>query len=293
MVVKKEMIIDLLITSIQAGKYPAQIAREHNLSRQKINYYIRKLKDEGIIKNIGYGVWETCKNSKLVAKEVRGHGFMWKVRIPKQINWKKILDNKKTKYKILENKTIRIIINERKIWLGKSNVIIYEPESFFGRSSIESKKYAVNRLLKIVYKIENTFKVNLKGNEGYLFKVARQHYSLIKNALAIQCNENNESIQVYNSKGLWFLIDDSYNLDEAETVHPDSAMVDNLGIQKYFNSHKETGFKVTPEFILSNLNALIQDRRYWAENQRTHVKAIQILSSTVKELKEEVRKLRK
>jgi len=292
MEVKKGVLLDVIIASIQAGKYPSQIAREQNISKQNVAYYIRKLKDEGLIKKKGYGVWETNFYSNQVARTIRGHAFMWKVKIPKKIDWKKQLNNSKIKYTELKTKVIRIILNGRKIWLGKKNIVIYEPESFFGSNAIESKKFAVLKLLKIIYKLEEKLKVDVKGKEGYLFSVARQHYSLIKNCLAQQCNEDGIKINVSNQNGLWFLVDNSYNLDEAETVHNETGMLDSIGIQNYFNDHKKHNFKVTPTFMLESINQVTQNQLMFNQNFESHVKAIKTLSQCVKELQKEIRNLK-
>ena len=44
---------------IEAGKSPKQIAETLGYSKQKLNYYIRALKANNLIKMIGKGVWET------------------------------------------------------------------------------------------------------------------------------------------------------------------------------------------------------------------------------------------
>jgi len=291
MKVKKEVLLDIIISSLAAGKYPSQIAREQKISKQKVSYYIRKLKDEGLIRKIGYGVWELNFDSTKVGHSVRGHSFMWKIKLPKQYNWEKILKSKNINYKLIGLKeTPRIIYKERKIWLGKKNLIVYEPESFFGFNSIESKKLAIYRLLKLLTTLENKLGTTFKQEEGYLFKVARQHYSLIKNSLAIQCNETGQKIQVYNRKGLWFLVDNSYNLEEAETVHPESSLIDNLGIQKYFNSHKDTGFKVTPEFVLKGFDNILKIQNVHAQNIVKHQKVLDEMLVTLRKIQESLDK---
>ncbi len=126
---------------------------------------------------------------------------------------------------------------------------MYDINSFIGVTSLELRKLAVWGLKTILEALESKLKVSLKLNGIYEFKVSREHYALMKNNLAIQCNKDKEKIYVYDKGGLWFCIDNSYNLDEAETLG-NNAMIDNLGVQRYFNSHKATNFKVTPEFIL-------------------------------------------
>ena len=287
MKVKKQVLLDSIINSLLAGQYPSQIARNLKISKQKVAYYIRKLKDEGLIKNIGYGVWETSKNLPKVGRTIRGHAFMWKVRLPKTINWSRVTKLKKLNPKPIGLRdTPRIIFRDRKVWLGQKNIIIYEPRSFLANNSLKAKEMAIYQLLRILRGLESKLGVSLQGEEGYLFKVARHHYSLIKNILAIQCNADGKKVKVSNQNGMWFLIDNSYNLDEAETVHPDSAMMDSLGMQKYFNSHKETGFEVTPQFILKAFAAQAQTQTMNAQNIIKHQKVLDEMLITMKAIRD-------
>ncbi len=298
--VKKIFLLDI-INDIKDGKNPSQISKERSISKQKLNYYIRKLKEKQLIRRLGYGTWgltEKGKKSSKVAldiKEVRGHAFMWKIKLPKVKNWEKriqILEKININYKLIGayQKTPAILFKDRKIWLGNKFITIYEPESFIANTSFESRRLAINKLLEILTALEDKLKVSFKINGNYQFKVSRQHYSLMKNILAIQCNKEGEKIYVYDKEGLWFLIDNSYNFQEAETVHPKTSPINNYQFQKYMNSHKETNFKVTPDFILNQFSQLIEDRKFFAENQRTHIKAIQELGKGVKKLTKAVEK---
>ena len=89
---------------------------------------------------------------------------------------------------------------------------------------------------------------------------------MIKNCLAIQCNKKGEKLRVTNEDGLWFTIDNSFNLEEAETLHPKTALLDSLGIQKYFNEHKETNFQVTPKFLLETLTRIAHTQENFSKD---------------------------
>lgn len=278
-----------IVNSLKQGKSVQSIRQELNISKQLLSYYLRRLKNLNLIKKVGYGVWEATSQTSSKVAEIRGHAFMWKVKGNLKINWIKLLQEMKVDYKLINSgKTPSIIIQDKKIWLGKESIIIYEPESFMGINAIETRKSAVIRLVEILEALEKRLDIDLKP---YTFQVRRQHYSIIKNSLAIQCNRIGQKMEVSNSKGMWFIIDNSYNLNEAETIHPESALTDNLGVQKYFNSHKETGFKVTPEFILNRVDELqkqieqvTQSNLIMAENDLTHIKSVQELGKGVKKL---------
>ncbi len=55
--VKKKFLLNLK-NLLKLGKTPMEISKELNISKQRLNYYIRQLKESGELKKIGYGVWE-------------------------------------------------------------------------------------------------------------------------------------------------------------------------------------------------------------------------------------------
>jgi predicted transcriptional regulator len=295
--VKKMFLLDI-IKAIKEGNNLAQISKEKNITKQKLNYYIRQLKEQGMIRKLGYGVWETTERSKNLTKdykEVRGHAFLWKVKLPKIRNWLHritILNRLKIPYKLIGTykKTPRILFKDRKIWLGNNYLIIYEPQSFMGKDAIESQNLAIWSLKQLLEALESKLKVSFKINGTYKFKVSRQHYALIKNLIARQYNKEGKKLNIFHDGKLWFIIDNSYNLDEAETVHPDTALIDNKGFQNYMNSHKSTDFKVTPDFVLTVMNGIQQNQLIFDRNMKSHLSILKRLGETVAELKEAINK---
>lgn len=289
---------------LKRGKRPAQIGKELGLKKTNLQYYLSSLKSQGIIKKVAYGTWEidVIKEVQISSKdtipqpqhkEVRGHAFIWKVKVPnklKNVDWRGLFKAKNIDFKEVGLKgTPRVFIEGRKIWFGKKNIIVYEPGSFFDVNAMESRKLAVFKLLDLLRKVEDKIGMSLSP---YKFTPRREHFALVKNALAVQCNKEGEKIYVKNNGGLWFLIDNSYNLDEAETIGKD-ALKDNIGVQRYFNEHKETNFQVTPKFLLKAIGGVTQNQEIFAENMKTHISAIQTLGTQTKNLVEQVEKLSK
>lgn len=274
---------------LKEGKNPAKICKLLSISKQNLNYYLRKMKDKNEIERIGYGVWRIKKEVKTIPGDtilllpVRGHAFIWKFKVPKLNNWDKI--RRSVKHKELgTTKIIRIFIKNKKVWLGKKNIIIYDSNSFYGKTALESRKYAIIRMLEIIKIIENKLNISLRP---YTFKPKREHYALVKNNLAIQCNREGKKISIIANDGSpWFTIDDSYNLDELETLHPKTALIDNLGIQKYFNSHRNTNYEITPDYIKENFKEMKEMLKESSENQI-------MLSQVLKQMEGNLTKLTK
>lgn len=256
--VKNESLLDIVFLSIQAGKTIPQISKDLNISKQKLQYYVNKLKNLNQIQKIGYGVWQTSKNT--VANSVRLHGLMWHLRLPKEvIIWEEILNKRNVKFtKINKGNTLQIFFKENKIWISKNSIIIYDIKSYFGFNAVDSKKYAMFSLQSFLNELQAKLGINLQNQGNYVVKTSRQHYALVRNALAMQCKKDGTKINVYNERGLWFTIDNSFNLNEAETVHPQTALIDNLGVQKFFNENKETKWEWTPKVIAENFGKISQ-----------------------------------
>lgn len=290
---------------MKEGKRPSVISKELKVSKQLISYYLRQLKEKGLVRKVAYGVWNVTKGShKQVkdstkdtplqprqVKEVRGHAFVWKLKLDKKRDWKELLLSKNIPFSLVGFGTPRIIVNDKKVWLGSKNVIVFDSSSYFGSNAVESRKFAVVRFLRVLDALESKLGVSLRTRFGYVFKPSKSHYSLVKNDLAIQCNEQGVKIRVSYYGETWFLIDNSFNLDEAETVSPKDSLIDNIGVQRYFNSHKATGFKVTPEYVLDIVTKVTHNQGIFDANMKSHLEILSRLGKAVDELREEIKRL--
>jgi len=124
-------------------------------------------------------------------------------------------------YDKIKSNANHVFVDDNTIRLYDGYIEIYVSKSFFGDSvqsaTAKSNKY-INRLF---LKIENDFKVLLVKDRSHNVKLVNAHYSEINNGLAKDCNVKKERIKVYSDRGkLWFLIDNSFNLNEAETIDP-------------------------------------------------------------------------
>lgn len=298
--VKQISLLDI-VNLIKKGFNLNQISKELNVSRQRINYYVKDGKKKGLIIKKGYGLWEISKledvktqlrQPNLTTDSIRGHAFIWKVRFNKinNINWKSILNLKQINYDDIGIHGIpRILLNGKKIWLGKKHIIIYEPESFFGDNAIESRKLAVYNLLSLLKELQILFSTEFKNIE---FTPTREHFSMIKNVLAVQCNKNREKINVYNEKGHWLSIDDSFNLGELENLGSmeNKPMETNLKVQRWWNENKETNFDVTPKFILESISKIVNNQNIFDRNIVKHQKVLDEMSETLKAIRDNLTK---
>jgi DNA-binding transcriptional ArsR family regulator len=310
-----------IFNQLKAGLRPSKICGQFGLKKTTIQYHLTMLKQAGLIEKIGYGVWEIIKefDEKEVQKttrvasrqlgvnlnlfkqdKVRGHAFQFKISLPKKLkNWKnreKFFLKKDIKFEPLIiggiNRGQKLEFKGRKIWLTDKSIIIYEKSSYLADTSKDAQERAIQDMLSLTKSLENYLQANFKTGRYYKFKVSRQHYSLVKNALAQQYDKEGNKLQVFSEDGLWFLIDNSYNLHEAETVHPKTSVEDNKKVQNYFNGIKKFE-DYTPQFVVNSMQGIQNNQLIFAENMKSHIKAIQDVGNATQMLKEEVIHLRK
>lgn len=304
-----------IIQQLKLGFRPAKIAQQLGISKQTLQHDLTTLKEAGVIQKIGYGVWEVSDTIILPKKrstktprvgdlktpsfhqtnlylfEVRAHAFVLTLQLPETLeNW-----NNTKREKFLEKQNInylslkiygggqRIIFKGHKIWLTDKSVIVYDKASYLAKEAKAAKSKVIYHFLSVIKSLERALHADFTQNAGrhYRFKVSRQHYALINNALAKQYNEAGEKLTVHNEKGLWFLIDNSLNLNEAETVHPETADSDSKKIQDFFNSLKS--HPITSTFVLEAMNGIQANQLAFAENTESHIEAVQELGTGVKE----------
>ena len=237
---------------------------------------------------------------------VRAHAFVFTLRVPKNLrNW---TNTKRIQYLTAHNipyKPLgiagggqRIIVKGRKVWLTNPSIIIYDKASYFADAALQAKSTAIATHISIIKHIERLLHTSFQIGTDYKFKVSRQHYALIYNALAKQYNESGEKLEVRTDKGVWFIIDNSFNMNEAETVHPTSAMTDNRKVQDFFNGLKDIPAQqgtptYTPAFVLEVMNGIQQNQMVFAENMTSHIKAVQDLGAGVQEMTAAIERLQR
>lgn len=301
---------------IKENKSITQISKGLNVSKQRLNYYLSSLKQFGFIKKIGYGCWELIEdfNIEQVKKlsrvapitprtifslkpnMVRGHAFVFTLQLPMNLrNWNKregLLIKLGIKFKPIGNfgGGQSIEFRRRKVHLTNKSIIIYERENIIGELARDIHSKVINHFLILIRALEKLLRGNFSHSSKYKFKVSRAHYSLIKNSLAKQYNSEGKKLEVYNDKGLWFVIDNSFNLNELEIIQnkegEQKAIDRNEGMQRWVKEMDETDFEVTPKFILKIMNGIQQNQLVFDRNMTSHLQVLQEIRDAIKEFRE-------
>ncbi len=294
-----------------------------SISKQSRNYYVSKLKEQGVLIRKGYGTWEVdidkfeqkrfikqVKKQHKVASNIRGHGFHFRVKIPKIPSWyrrKEFLSKKKVnKKKIpfietpLSKSACRIIVRKHKVWLWDNVLVIYCPKnkSFYSDSAKTSKKKAMLELENVLNSIENLMGISLKIENKYVFRVSKQHYGKIKDTLAKEINKRGEKVTAFYDGKPWLTIDKSLNVDETETLHPKYAdkHMDKV-VVPFFNDlldfRVKTGETMKPSDLFNMIGGVTNNQKVFDANMMSHIDAVKELAEGVKELRKEIKRLRR
>ncbi len=294
----KENLNFTILDLLSKGLMPSQIAKRLGVSKSAISYYTSKLKASGHIEKIGYGVWKTTKKEVKdkggYGSKIRGHAFRFKITFNNPKSWnqtrKYILKKIPNSRDLSSIGSIGVRIKKRKVWISKNNTIhifFRQGESIFNSSARLCYNEAVLRLISILRRLESILSVNLKTGGKYVFEVKKQHYAFINSPVAKSYKKLGINfIEFRDKKGeLWALIDNSFNLDEFETIHPKTAIKDNSKMSLLFNSQKEMPMS-TYQFhsLAHSVQGLVQNQEYYAKNLESHIKAIQDMARILRKM---------
>lgn len=297
---------------IKEGKNPAKICRILNVSKQALNWYIKYLSSNGYIKKIpGYGVWEVSKSFVNVGTDtppdiggsvggsvVRGHAFMFGLAFRKEDNWFKkgeFLGRSKLKFVFSKrNKGYKLKLDEWVVWLYEDSIILstVAGKSFCESTAKEAKDKALLECVEVVKWLGHRLVVDFWWGGGFPLRVLRQHYADVDNGLAKLYNKKGvRKLEVVDGRGKWLLVDNSFNLNELETVHKETAVRDMDSVVKpFFNDLKEFFEKSGEPLKLSELVGAVG---FFSLHIKKHFEVLDKMSVTMDKIQESLEKVKK
>jgi len=226
---------------LKSGLNPAQISKKYGWSKSRISNHVKSLKDQNLIKKIGYGVWEIVENmlpenkfkqgvplSPQVQKKWRFHNihyviepFQFAPRYAQIIN--SIIDWREWKAKF-HKKTIEIQLRSKHdfIDVDKYKVIREADESF-------------NRTL---FELQNKYGFQAWKQGEANIKLVNQHLARTPSGIA-DTREGKEHLKIRSKDGKIFFLTDKSKSSEHEYVNPTRAIVDSEKVEPYLNDFLE------------------------------------------------------
>jgi DNA-binding CsgD family transcriptional regulator len=243
---------------------PAQIALRRKCSKQAVHKIIKSLVVKGAYNR------RTLQSQAPSETKVdffgvtpRGGGGvppfpMEQIRLHAQ-RWRIEIINKSIAYNLLREKANTIKLDLNTVRLHKDVVEVYSNNSFYGDTANNATVKSLSYWDGFFVRLEQELKVTLIKPRHNNIKLVYSEYAQVNNELAKQCNINQEKIKVYAKEDgkLWFLIDNSFKLHEAETVHAETAERDMQEvITPFFNDLRRN--PVTMSEIMDAINSLVQ-----------------------------------
>lgn len=132
----------------------------------------------------------------------------------------------------------------------------------------------LSKINKIVSMLPDSIKVSVPD-------VVNTHNAFVNHPFA------KSDIKVSINDELRFISDNSKGSPEFEAINPKFAVSDSEHIENDIISLIDKG--LSRDYLASAINSLIEDRKYYADNLKSHVSAINTLGSSVNELKETIK----
>lgn len=222
---------------------PKQIAIRRKCKRRVVYKHLASLKKKGVI-NAAYQVVHkfggTCAPSSApipMQQHAKGGAVHEKRLHGQEFNAGILYRDERYKEKAGQI----IFIDGNTVRCYRDSIEVYSGQSFFADDIQKATAKSMEYWTRFFVRLENDLKVILVKPRAQNIKLVNQHYAEIGNELATDCEMKGDKIRIYAKEDgkLWFTIDNSFNLREAETLHPHTAKEDMGKVVKHFNDMRD------------------------------------------------------
>lgn len=241
---------------------PEKLAKRRDCTKRAIRYHLQELREKGLIN----------QDNMILPEAPHTPGSGWKhdptVTIDEQERGSIRLHGEHfvvepvmpgEKYDRYVGKDV--LVDGNTVRVHDDRIEIYSNKSFFAEGVREATGKAVQYWTKFLRRLERVLgnAILLKERSNNVERV-QAHYAEVGNELSRDAREEGEHIRVYaeDDGKLWFEIDNSLELDEAETTHPRTAERDMAEtVRPVFNWWRREGTPL-PEESWEVLNAALE-----------------------------------
>lgn len=250
---------------------PKQIRIKRECSKQAVYKIIKSLKQKGVLTNGNNKV--DLKGGSSQPSHQRLHSQQFRIRlISKSQKYHKVMDNSNM-----------IEIDGNTIRLYKDILEIYSNKSFFGVDEQEATNKSLSYWKSFITRLENEFGVILQKPRTQNIRIVKQHYAETNSKLAKESQRLGKEIKVYCNEDnkLAVIMDNSFNLNERECIHPEHNKQHSEAISKQVSDFIENDPPTNSELQnsiaqLTNISAQQQNQIIQYTKQiASHLKLIQ------------------
>lgn len=266
---------------------PQQIAQRRKTSIRAVYKVIAKLKEKGLFDS-GFNQVNLSRStepfSEPLDRQQRLHGQEWNIKII----------SKSEKYAQAKKQANTIYIDGNTIRLYNDSLEIYSGQSFFEKDEQRATAVSLAYWERFFARLEHEFGVILKKERVQNITLVNQHYGETNSEMATDALHKKQKIQIKTEDDgkLWFTIDNSWNLQEMETLHPETAKQDMTKVQKQVNDWRQND-PMTNSQLQSVVQGVAQNQVMFAKNIETHMEVLKGIQGAISELKDTVKDLKK
>lgn len=241
---------------LQDNHTVTEISSIRETTRRATYKILSSLEEKGLIENVGsekqkvYNITrkglEGIHSFVGLKYNLRGHHIGYKIEVlGSQKNW----DKKRQQLVRLPffNKRIKLKNNDQQLFSYQKleikttsrSVIINLPE-IFSKNIEEAVIQSMDMLYDSLPKIERLFKIKLVKDYKANITIISQEWASLQDALAKLYRVENKKLYVTDEEGkIWLIADYSFNVDELETVLPESSDEDMGIVKRYMNDLRD------------------------------------------------------
>ena len=212
---------------------PKQVSNRRGTTSEATYKIIRKLKEKGLINRYFQKVdfFQCPTQPKSTFEGLRVHGL--------EFNIKLIYKSEKYRCSLLKGNIF--VLDGNTIRLYSDSLEVYGNKSFYGEDENKAMRQVFNYFNRFFIKLESHLKIVIVKPRSQNISIVKCEFAEVNNELARDCGDKSEKIKVFTRGDgkLWFLIDNSFNLHEIETVHRDTAKRDMQAVRKQFNDMRD------------------------------------------------------
>lgn len=225
---------------LHEGLTPKQISERRQISKAAVYKTIAKLRKKGALSKYQMGGLKKNRIAQTIqppsfkkGKQIRLHRQEFNIKllyIPD--SYHKLRQSKGTFY--FKGNTIRFY---------RSSIEVYASPDlhFWGTTVQEATSRSVAYWNDFFKQLENRYSFIIIKGPNTRIKQVNAHYSEINNELAEQELKHNNKIQIRATEDnkVWFTIDNSFNLKEAEFQHSETSKQDAEKLTQHFNEIRD------------------------------------------------------
>lgn len=257
-----------------------EIAKSRQISVQAVYKTLRKIGGCASNNHRGFKIpmYQFFKPPTYPIKRYwRLHGCEFNIHILWKSDFYEKRQREKGNLYYLDGQTIRLYRNSIEVYQGKDKEL-----SFIGETIEEVSSQEVEYFNALFKEIEKKLQIIIVKGENTRIKMVKSgHYAEVNNELAKEYNSKRQKIQIRaKDNKIWFEIDHSFNMDEAEFKHPETSKEDAEKLNRYWQDIREK-----PSYLPSEnarfISDLIERQTENAIITKGILKAIDLLRETI------------